>query len=203
MSRNRPTGPARCTARLSRSGTAGTDTQRGDTQVAGPSLRGGSPRLNGSARPGVPLSQCSRFTLSPRPRWRGTGFTPWRGAVGPPPAAPGPPSLRGSWSRWTHSLPLPYTSPPVSPAGLPPPTSWGGRANARPSSGAGRSLTALRRTQWAKPSGRLSPWTPRIAERNPQSMQESLISSSQRASFASPADGEERASSPPPPACRQ
>jgi hypothetical protein len=110
----------------------------GQAQVAGPSLRGGSPRLDGSARPGVPLSQGSRFNSSPRAHWRRSEFSGSGAAGAPPPAA-----LCANWSGQQSSSckarPVPWAarafkqvellaptshilSPPSSPGGPRPPS---------------------------------------------------------------------------------
>ena len=43
------------------------------------------PPVDGSSRPGVPLSQGSRLMFTPRPPWLGTGFTPRRCRSSPAP----------------------------------------------------------------------------------------------------------------------
>jgi hypothetical protein len=120
--------------------TAGLSPHSRQAQVAGPSLRGGSPRSDGSARPGVPLSQGSRPNSSPRARWRQNELS-GSGAAGTHPqprfAQTGlisrpvrakraqSPGLRGPSSGLSH-----WRSPPTfclhQPAGGPaPPTSRG------------------------------------------------------------------------------
>jgi len=59
------------TAGTGAAGTRGccTDPRSRVTQVAGPLAAGRVPRLDGSARPGVPLSQGSQLLLTPRSLW--------------------------------------------------------------------------------------------------------------------------------------
>jgi hypothetical protein len=143
-----------------------------EAQVAGPSLRGGSPRLDGSARPGVPLSQGSRLRPSARAPWRRNGFSGsgrGRGAprwhfaqtcqISRPVRArrPRSPGLRGSSSGLTHWRPPPsgcLLQPAlVTPV---PPTPRGLTANGLPTSGAGYELGASRGAARAKPLGAVS-----------------------------------------------
>jgi hypothetical protein len=72
--------------RVRRAPQASTSSRSRQAQVAGPSLRGRSPRLDGSARPGVPLSHGSQLNCSPRARWRRNKFS-GSGAGGMPPTS--------------------------------------------------------------------------------------------------------------------